>query len=266
MSTTEGLRHSEILPPRPDAVRVISANIESHKHLDRLSTLAPYHPDVLCLQEVFLANVPQLQTTFGMDQAHFVPLATITKANAYDLPPLGPWGLLFLTNLETSCFRADYYSGHPGALPEPNTPDANATARALVSATVTKHHLPYILAFTHFTWSADGLTNTQQLIDVLKLLNFLDRFPQLALFGDLNAPRYRNDIWTVLVSYGFIDNIPPHIRSTLDPHLHPAGHLDRMVDAVFTKPGYTAANVQVISGVSDHCAIKTDLSLAKLSA
>ena len=56
------------------------------------------------------------------------------------------------------------------------------------------------------------------------------------------------------------DNIPPHYVTSLDRKLHRAGHLELMVDGLFSTSEYLLDHVELRSGVSDHCAIIAELS------
>lgn len=71
--------------------------------------------------------------------------------------------------------------------------------------------------------------------------------------GDFNAPRGRQ-IWSILSSK-LKDNVPNEITTTIDGNIHRAGNLQLVVDGLFTSSNYKVCDVQVISGVSDHCAI-----------
>ncbi len=62
------------------------------------------------------------------------------------------------------------------------------------------------------------------------------------------------------------DNIPSHYKTSIDAALHragkerPEGLADKMVDGLFTTPGYTAVDVRLQFGVSDHAAIVATIS------
>jgi hypothetical protein len=51
------------------------------------------------------------------------------------------------------------------------------------------------------------------------------------------------------------DKIPAHYATSIDPNLHGAGPLQMMTDAMFSTPRYAVWDVELHSGVSDHCAV-----------
>ena len=55
--------------------------------------------------------------------------------------------------------------------------------------------------------------------------------------------------------WNFKDNIPIEVQSTLDKSFHRVPNLHLVVDGLFTTAAYEAHHVEVISGLSDHCAI-----------
>lgn len=55
------------------------------------------------------------------------------------------------------------------------------------------------------------------------------------------------------------DNVPETYRTSIDGNIHRAGPLPLMVDCLFTTPGYTAADVVLKDGVSDHMAVAGEI-------
>ena len=57
------------------------------------------------------------------------------------------------------------------------------------------------------------------------------------------------------------DNIPPQYPTSIDVTLHKRGRerphefADKMVDGLFTTPGYRARDVELHFGISDHAAV-----------
>jgi endonuclease/exonuclease/phosphatase family metal-dependent hydrolase len=82
------------------------------------------------------------------------------------------------------------------------------------------------------------------------LLQHTDTLPDMVLCGDFNAPRGKA-VWGMLAKE-FMDNIPSDETTTLDLVLHRAAPLHYVVDGMFTKGRFSARDVSVISGASDH--------------
>ena len=89
------------------------------------------------------------------------------------------------------------------------------------------------------------------------LLAHLNGTGEFVLCGDFNAPR-GGEMFAELSSR-YTDNVPASYLSSLDPKLHRAGNLERMVDGIFTTPTYLVSDVEMYSGISDHCAFTATL-------
>ncbi len=70
------------------------------------------------------------------------------------------------------------------------------------------------------------------------------------LCGDFNAPR-GGPVFDKLADH-LADNIPPAATTTIDPNLHRSGALELVVDGLFTSPHFTASDVALHPGLSDH--------------
>jgi endonuclease/exonuclease/phosphatase family metal-dependent hydrolase len=236
------------------SLKLVSVNIESHKHLDKvMKLLQAEQPDVVCLQEVFQVDLPFFTEALDME-GHFLSLADIDHATNYQFDPLGIWGVAILTKLPHTEFQDAYYVRHDDKESakiqdfEPNSVD-----RGVIWTTVTKDDQPFTIATTHFTWSEEGSSTELQAQNLKDLLAILQPLPELILCGDFNAPRGKATFQTLADHY--TDNIPAQYTSSLDPELHRVGHLQLMVDGLFTTPHYQTKNVRLATGVSDHQAI-----------
>jgi endonuclease/exonuclease/phosphatase family metal-dependent hydrolase len=237
----------------PEAIKLISLNTEAGKHWERiLPWVKKFQPDIICFQEVFEDDIEMLKQELGMDGI-FAPLARITKPNRYELPPLGRWGMVVLTNLPFEDASYAYYKGSGDHIPEMVDGEPNSINRGLAMLRCDKDGLTYTVATTHFTWSTNGDTSEEQLHDFARLALLLEKVPEVILCGDFNAPRGR-DVFNLL-SERYTDNIPADVTSSLDEELHRVGYKQLMVDGLFTSPAYKAEDVEVVCGVSDHCGI-----------
>jgi len=232
------------------SLRLLTLNIEGHKHLDRwLPVVQKLKPDVVCLQEVFAADLPQIEAALGMS-AVFEPMSDIRVVNEYKIHPLGHWGVAQLTNLPTRKQHTQQYGGE-NILPVFHRP--NDSQRIVLLQEINKVGLWYPIATTHFTWSKGGELSQLQLEDFGRLAQIIRTFDKLVLCGDFNAPR-GGQLFGLFESL-LTDHVPQEVATTIDPDLHYAGDLQLVVDTIFATSGITLDNVKIISGVSDHMGV-----------
>ncbi len=247
---------------KKNRIKLISLNIELDRHLDSvIPFLQSECPDIACLQEVREKDTPALEAALGME-SRFVAICISDTRLADDgslvvdeeLMREGPEGITLFTALPVRASRTDYYRGEKDRVPC----WSEGPRGVLLSATFEKMGVSYTVGTTHFTWTPDGEADEAQRRDARALLELLAQFPDLALCGDFNAPRGR-EIWRMFASR-YSDNIPSEYQSSLDPALHRAGHLQRMVDGLFTSPHYRARHVRLQCGLSDHCAVVAEVA------
>lgn len=233
-------------------VKLISLNIEGHKHIDRVCEfLKSQDADVICLQEVFQVDLTILEKATGM-RAYFAPNATVEGPNKADFPPLGPWGVVWMSRLPHEPVEVAYYHGQ-GTAPVMNF-RPNDADRALIWSVVEKNGRRYRIGTTHFTWTPDGQINDDQRRDFEVLSEMIRDFNSLVFCGDFNAPRGR-EMFSKFEEL-LIDHLPEDIPSTLDPELHKKKPgLSLVVDTIFSTDHYHVSQVRTISGVSDHLAV-----------
>ena len=130
-----------------------------------------------------------------------------------------------------------------------------------------KDGVPYKIFTTHFPISdLFGRVNVFQREAMYSMLEVLRTQGDLVLCGDFNTSRHSaapdNELWDMMAAQ-MRDNIPDEINSSIDAALHRSGRngldfekLRILVDGVFSTPGYIVSDVQLISGVSDHKAIR----------
>jgi endonuclease/exonuclease/phosphatase family metal-dependent hydrolase len=237
------------------SLKLFDLNIEGHDHLDRwLPFAAAGEFDVICLQEIFEVDLPRISKELGMKYV-FSPVMDISQENEYEYETLGIWGVAILTNLPVKLQEEKYYAGSRELKVFVQPGDA---ARVLLSVVVEKDGQEFRVATTHFTWTPDGHINAQQEADFNALAAILTEHPDWIFTADFNAPRGR-EMFSKFAEL-FTDNLPPDVLSTLDPDLHyKKGELQLAVDTVFTTAHYKAENVQVHTGLSDHCGITANI-------
>ena len=235
---------------------LLSLNIEGDNHLDAVVGLIQREdPDVVCLQECFARDLPELERRTGRVGVHR-PLVRFTDSGqAPRMAPKGDWGLAILTPRPPGNVLSAYYVGSPGAQPVHNGRMQSNASRAVLGVELDG----FRILTTHFTWSPGGRPTAAQHRDLDRLLHALEAFPEYVLCGDFNAAR-GGPVFARLAER-LADNIPADVRTTIDHQLHTRGPIPlQVVDGLFTTPEYIAGDVRVISGVSDHCAVLARVS------
>ena len=241
-------------------LKLISLNIEGNFHLDEvIPFLTQEKPDVICLQEVYKKNLPQLESKLSM-KAHFYPMANVNKPHPLKFPLLGQMGLAILTSLPSTPPQKKHYKPTKKNLPFIGW-KSDTENRLVLWTTVTKNSSSFTIATTHFTWALPKNADQDQAPFLKRMINILSTIPELILCGDFNAPRGQKTFDHLASVYK--DNIPQHITTTIDPNIHRKKNLKLVVDGLFTTPHYTARNVKVHCGVSDHCAIIAEIYKSK---
>lgn len=239
------------------SLKLVSLNIEGKKHFARfLPFLKHQNPDIVCLQEVYVADIPRLEKELNL-QSVFIPLWYLSEQENYQSGSYKKevWGMTIFSRLPLNQTQHQYYFGQADPLFAYTGP--GTSCRALLWTTVAKNNQSFTVATTHFTWTPSGQPTSQQKKHLQKLLNILKTIPDFVLCGDFNSPRGKTTFDALASLYQ--DNLPRNIASTIDPRLHQAGPLKLVVDGLFSTPPYLVKNVSVKCGLSDHCAIIADI-------
>ncbi len=231
-------------------IKIVSVNIEMNRHIEAVSSfLKREQPDVVCFQELLERDVPYFETLLGMT-GKFVPTATLA-CPGFDAEVMGkPFGVAMFSRFEMT-YDVAYYSGEPSSLPR--CVEGREGYKLLLRGTFSENGKDFPLGVTHFTWTPDGVADDAQRSDINAFLSVAAQSPEIILCGDFNAPRGR-EIWGKIAER-YHDNIPLSYDSSIDPHLHRAGHLRYVVDGLFSTGGYLVSDVRLVEGVSDHKAI-----------
>ncbi len=252
-------------------LKLISLNVEGSKHWDRIDPfLNEQNADVICLQEVFKKDLSHIEQRLHM-RSLFAAM-TLRHYNFSDeKSPYETMGIAILSRLPMRAEKAQYYHAPSKELRQLDnsneyTQDASIW-RALLSINIDRDGEAFTIATTHFTWTPDGLPRDYQYAAAHALLALLEEMPGVALCGDFNIPRGINDVYK-LFSEKYRDAIPSSYAASLDLTFHRAKDNPRaaeemakyMVDYLFLSKGYSAENVRLHAGVSDHCAIIASLS------
>lgn len=234
-------------------IKVIQLNIEKGKHWDvQVPFFKAQQPDVVCLQEISRETFDLLKRELGME-GYYTPMDSIDFVGVAILTtlPIITSGHEYYFRDEQTLLPGDRYTD-----PE----DLEWPARALVHMVVEKDGQQYTMLATHFPKNHEGSVVADfQRRDYAALLKLLQHYPECILAGDTNCPRGTEIFDDLAIRYK--DNIPSDVVTTLDPILHRRGsEIAYVVDGLFTTSEYTATNVRLVTGVSDHQAVVADIS------
>jgi endonuclease/exonuclease/phosphatase family metal-dependent hydrolase len=240
------------------SLSLVSLNIEQSKHLERVILfLQERQADVVCLQELMEYDIPLFEKELGM-RCFF---AGMTKHPASGRP--GVMGVGILSRLPVTSTSTEYYWGDPGVLHDfdfTNATTKHATENHMVLwCDVEKDGDMFKIGTTHFAWTPDGMPDEFQRRDLRALLLLVEKKEEMVLCGDFNMPR-GGELFAQLAER-YKDNIPAHYKTSMDLQLHraresdPEGLSTKMVDGLFTTPAYITSDVELVSDVSDHCAV-----------
>ncbi len=245
------------------SIKLISLNIERSKHLDRvLPFLGREKPDVVCLQELCERDISRFEEIMGPCRS-YGPIVV----HPADPPEEGTVvvGTALFARSPVRNVDAVYYRGseeHARTAP----PKRIMEDIVLVGSDIEHDDASFRIITTHFTWSSHGQAIDQQRIDMKALLSILGHRGEFILTGDLNAPR-GGEIFSILAEK-YKDNVPKEYTTSIDINFHyaaitdPVGLSAKMVDGLFTTNTYTASDVRLQFGVSDHAAIVATISKA----
>ncbi|MEK7133450.1 MAG: hypothetical protein AAB804_00070 [Patescibacteria group bacterium] len=241
------------------SLKLISLNIQRSKHLDLvLPFLETQMPEVACVQELFESDIPELSNALGGARCVFAPMSKFIRDTAPQIMGVG----IFLGHSARDN-GISWYHGDPAELPVLDQDDRrtwNNKNFPLLWCDIEKDGTIFRIATTHFRWTPDGQADDGQRRDLKELLHAMEGVGECVLTGDFNAPRGREIFGMLAEKYK--DNVPTHYISSLDPERHRVDNLQLMVDGVFSTPSYSVSDVEMICGISDHCALVANVSKA----
>lgn len=231
--------------------KLISLNTEAGKHFGiQKSFLKAEKADVICLQEIFKSDFLLLKKHLSM-YGLFTPTWIRTVKNKKTTKPMG---IALLSKFPIKRSSVLKYGEDEILDKIPGERLLEQRYRHLLITRIMIDGLEYIIGTLHFTWSPNGKPTPIQKEHASHLFYVLDKLPEFILCGDFNSPR-GSEIFDKL-SQKYTDNIPIKYKTSIDKKLHRAGDLKLMVDGLFSKNSYKIKNVRLVTGVSDHYAIK----------
>ena len=249
------------------SISFVSVNIEGAKHLDLVETfLKAQAPEVVCIQELFERDIERISASLGNAHAKFLPMMRRDDQRG----DMNLRGVGIFTSLPITASSLEYYRGDPAALRDYDETNLDTKYHTqnmgVLFCEVKKDDVIFKIGTTHFTWTPKGGADDFQRKDIKSLLGVLASSGEFVLAGDFNAPRIHEgepgEIFSQLAA-AYKDNIPAQYTTSLDPARHRAPldeQADKMVDGLFTTPAYTASDVALQAGVSDHCAITATIT------
>lgn len=231
------------------SIRMLSLNIEGKRHLERVQAFLQRELfDVIVLQEVFEEDIHSIEKVVGSDSLF---MTAMTKLEGK------PWGNLVLCHIPKHRYISKYYVGSKEEIHEHIKERPFDQCKSYVGVEFEHEGSFYRLLGTHFTWSPKGEPSDLQREELTKLFSVLDELDHFVIAGDFNTPRGTEIFDTIAKKYK--DNIPPEVTTTIDGNFHKAGHLQYVVDGMFSTPEYAVHNVKVVDGLSDHCGIIAEI-------
>ncbi len=242
-------------------MKLVSLNIEGDRHFDRvLPFVEKESPDVLCLQEVFEPDLFRFK-----DLGYYTSFSgeTLKMQNGIEVP----FGYGICSREQILNEKSFYYRNGEYELrffdQSRRLQSTMESKRGIILVDTTIDNVTYSIGTVHFTWTPNGdIANPEQISSMASLLEYTQTLPPHILTGDFNIPRSKNILYKELIEH-YTDTVPASYASSLDKSLHYAGenpelnHLftDYLVDYIFTQPPYTARDVRLEFGISDHAGV-----------
>ncbi len=237
-------------------MKIVSLNIEGDKHTERvMEFLIKQQPDVVCLSEVFedYANYLALQLGMSCVFAHQCYRPSLAKKDL----TVKTFGVALLS-INIIANHIHYIVGDEHKIPcfhrsfNLNQKPHNIFIPAII-ATIFHNGLKYNITTTHLSVTPDGKTTEYQINHEKDLVRYLNKFSDMIICGDFNAPR-GGEAFSYFAKI-YKDNIPKKYTTSLDQNLHRVKGLQRMVDCLFSTEKYKFNEVSLIDGISDHMAV-----------
>jgi len=247
----------------PPELKLLQLNIEQDKHLDKIVPfLEKFQPDVVSMQEIPKSALPGINEALKSESI-FAPMTMRIVKCAPQLE-----GVAIFSRFPIKAEKVEYYFGNENSIRKYDRSTAktkhDTQSYCLLSCDIEKGGKIFKFATTHFTWTPDGEPDEFQRKDMKNLLEILKKHVDIILAGDFNAPR-GGEMFGKLKEI-FRDNVPEKYTTSLDKKLHRAGpDIEKMVDGIFTRGNYKAADVEMVSGLSDHCALTAKIDIGRES-
>ncbi|MES2006473.1 MAG: endonuclease/exonuclease/phosphatase family protein [Patescibacteria group bacterium] len=239
----------------PATLKLVQLNIEGSKHLDLvIPFLVAQNPDVVCLQELKRQDIARFEKELSMT-CFFTPMHN----GASGINGNGIFSNLPMTNHCAEQYGGNWEEGLQEYIHGDRKAGYASSKFMLSMVDIENQRNIFRIGITHFPVTDHGEASDYQRESIINMLKLLAKKGEFVLTGDFNAPR-GGEIFAELASH-YKDNVPLKYTTSIDGNIHRAGPLPHMVDGIFSTPGCSVSNVEMISGISDHCALVADISL-----
>ncbi|TSC54866.1 MAG: endonuclease/exonuclease/phosphatase [Parcubacteria group bacterium LiPW_30] len=237
-----------------DSISLVSLNIELDQHFERIFPFfEKVNPDVLCVQELREEDIPLFEKNIGV-KCFYVPMAHQVYRGVSET-----FGVGIFSKLPVLSTGVKNYYGNAEKVPDYINPDQNTVSRVLLYCDVVKNNSTFRVGTTHFTWTFGGVPDDLQRRDLKGFLLALEEAGEIVFTGDFNAPR-GGEIFGELAKR-FKDNVPQKYTTSIDVAFHKNPNIKNlMVDGIFSTKSYSVEGVEMICGLSDHCALVAKVS------
>jgi len=246
------------------SIKLVSLNIECNKHYEKIIPfIKKQNPDVVCFQEVLEEDFELLKNELGYD-GYFMPWRYFDSTDDHHAEIYGKRFGSAVFSPSISAHGHHYFWGSKECIDIPfsdfDKKNESQKCYALVWVDIDAGDGElYRLITTHFPATVKGESSPHQLEILAPFFKHIETLGEFVLCGDFNAPR-GNETFTRLTER-YKDCIPQSYMTSIDNNLHRNGNenIMFMVDGLFLTQAYTATDVSLKDGVSDHMAIVATL-------
>ena len=239
-------------------MRLVSLNIEANLHYDTvLPFLKESKADVICLQEVLEEDFEYLKNELG-GEGKFTPWGFSHSPRERYKDFYGKTYGVAIFSKEIVDSGHIFYWGEEEYIKTPidkfveNIETLRSYSFTWVDIEAENGNI-YKVVTTHFPVTKEGESSPHQLEILPSFFKNLNSLGDFVLCGDFNAPRGNKTFSEIAARYK--DVIPKEYETSIDQNLHRNKGIMFMVDGLFLTPKYTAENVVLVDGVSDHMAV-----------
>lgn len=244
-------------------MKMLSLNVEGDKHLGVVKEFVRREKaDIALFMEVF----EDRKTDFVQDiypYTAYAPNMILDQNEHKIIPGNRKFGVMIVSKYKLANVKLFYPDKRHNFenLPVYDGKDVRHAPVVLFADVVVGNEI-YRVGTTHFTWTPNGSVSEEQKKDISSLLGYLSNMGEFVLAGDFNIPRGNESYMMIAKKYK--DNVPEDISTTIDPELHYAnkeesGRVSIVVDHMFSTPKYEVGGMRVECGVSDHCALISEI-------
>lgn len=243
----------------------MSLNIECNLHYQRIFRFIEVHqPEIICMQEVLEEDFEFLKKEFGCEGV-FKPVGYVHASyERYKNIHTKRYGIAIFSKKIIASGHFFYWGNEENLrvpfkdfMSERNERRSYPAVWVDIEATDGE---VYRCVTTHFPVTENGESTPHQLEILPPFFEGLDILKDIIICGDFNAPRGNQTFTELALRYR--DVVPKEYLTSIDQNLHRVKGIMLMVDGLFVTKKYTASNVRLIDGLSDHMAIWADIMVS----